>query len=60
MWVKEVRVWAQLNHKNILRLRGYMLEGESYPALISDWMANGTIRTYMKAHPDCDLLHMVS
>ena len=29
-------------------------------AMISDWMANGNINDFIKAHPDADRLELVS
>ncbi|THH07806.1 hypothetical protein EW145_g3134 [Phellinidium pouzarii] len=54
---KEIRVWSKLGHRNILPLLGYLVEGE-YPSLISEWMENGTVSTYINEHPECDVLHM--
>ena len=57
---KEIRVWSKLDHPNVLTFLGYALEGEDYPLLISEWMDNGTVKTYMKGHPECDVALMVS
>ncbi|KAG8918892.1 hypothetical protein FRC01_001594, partial [Tulasnella sp. 417] len=47
--VREVRVWSQLDHENILPFTGYYL-GENYdPAyLISPYMKNGNLKSYLQ------------
>ncbi|KAL5504532.1 hypothetical protein ACEPAH_7193 [Sanghuangporus vaninii] len=56
---REVRLWSKLNHPNILPLLGYTIEQHVLPALISDFMDNGTILKYVQAHPDSDIMRMV-
>ncbi|KLO07119.1 kinase-like protein [Schizopora paradoxa] len=43
---REIRVWSELYHPNILPILGYCIEGD-YPSLISTWMLNGSLREYM-------------
>jgi len=50
--------WKFLQHPNILSLIGVMMS-EARFAMISDWMANGNINDYVKAHPDVDRLGLV-
>ena len=56
---KEIRVWSTLIHPNILPLLGFIIEG-GYPSLVSEWMDNGTASQYVKDHPECDLVAIVS
>ncbi|KLO09791.1 kinase-like protein [Schizopora paradoxa] len=42
---KEIRIWSEFNHPNILPLRGYFMEG-LFPSLVSDWMMHGSLRVY--------------
>ena len=57
--LKEIRIWAELKHQNILPFLGFIIEGES-PSLISEWMENGTALNYVKEHPEYDVLELVS
>ncbi len=46
---REIRIWASLEHENVLPLLGYFVEGEKkLPNLVSLWMANGSLHEYMK------------
>jgi serine/threonine protein kinase len=53
-----MRVWAKLKHPNVLPLLGFIMSGP-YPSLISEWMENGSLSTFMKMHPDADAIKMV-
>ena len=48
MIAKEIRVWSNLHHQNVLMFLGYALEGGDYPLLVSEWMENGTVQTYVQ------------
>ncbi|KAK0188261.1 kinase-like domain-containing protein [Armillaria mellea] len=54
---QETLVWRQLRHPNILPFLGVSEElfAPSY-CLISLWMINGNIMSYLEAHPDQDRL----
>ncbi|TDL14287.1 kinase-like protein, partial [Rickenella mellea] len=58
--IKELKIWSRLNHQNVLQLRGYTLDcyGD-FPALISEWMTNGTVRNYLEKNPEVDFFDMV-
>ena len=47
---EELRIWASLDHPNLLPLKGYVCipEWGPYPAFVSDWMENGTVDRYIK------------
>ncbi|KLO09382.1 kinase-like protein [Schizopora paradoxa] len=46
---REVHLWSNLDHPNVLPLRGYFLEGtNAIPNLVSEWMKRGTLIMYMK------------
>ncbi len=48
---KEVRIWSELDHPNILRLFGFFLEGaNAIPNFISEWMEKGTLADYYKEY----------
>ena len=57
---QETLVWRQLRHPNILPFLGVSEElfAPSY-CLISPWMINGNIMSYLEAHPDHDRLKSV-
>ena len=55
MIAKEIRVWSNLHHPNVLMFLGYALEGGDYPLLVSEWMENGTAKVYVHQHPQCDI-----
>jgi hypothetical protein len=50
--------WKTLRHPNILPLIGVMMS-ETQFAMISDWMVNGNINDFVKAHPDVNRLELV-
>jgi len=55
---KEVVAWRTLQHPNVLSLIGVTMS-ETQFAMISDWMANGSINSFVKAHPDANQLELV-
>ncbi|KAI5121112.1 hypothetical protein M0805_002785 [Coniferiporia weirii] len=57
--VKELYIWTKLDHPYILPLHGFLFEDDNYPSLVSAWMENGTVLTYLGSHPDCDLRQLV-
>ena len=50
--------WKSLWHENILPLIGVMMSDTQF-AMISDWMVNGNINDFVKAHPDANRLELV-
>ncbi|KLO07521.1 kinase-like protein [Schizopora paradoxa] len=63
---REIRIWAELKHANVLPLWGFIAEGENaMPSLISEWMFKGALFKFMKTFPKssdktCKLLHGIS
>ncbi|KAL5501096.1 hypothetical protein ACEPAH_9483 [Sanghuangporus vaninii] len=57
---KELYIWSKLNNRRILPLEGFFLEDNNCPSLVSRWMENGTALKYLEAHPDVDLLRLVT
>ena len=55
---KEVVTWKALQHPNVLLLIGVMMT-ETQFAMVSGWMANGSINKFVKANPDIDRLELV-
>ena len=50
--------WKALRHPNILPLIGVTMSEVQF-AMISDWMVNGNINDFVRAHPDVDRLELV-
>ena len=51
-------MWKTLRHPNVLPLLGVMMS-EAHFAMISDWMANGSINDFVKTYPDANRLELV-
>ena len=51
-------MWKALRHPNVLPLIGVMMSETKF-AMISEWMVNGNINSFVKAHPDVDRLELV-
>ena len=51
-------MWKTLRHPNVLPLIGVTMSATRF-AMISDWMANGNINSFVKAHPDANRLELV-
>jgi serine/threonine protein kinase len=56
---RELQIWASLTHPNVLPLLGYISSQGATFAFISEWMENGTVRDFLKTHPDTDRMKMV-
>ncbi|KAJ7779397.1 kinase-like domain-containing protein [Mycena maculata] len=59
-FAKEVLIWRQLRHPNILLLKGINMD-EFYPSfcLISPWLAHGTILGFLQTNPSHDRIRSV-
>ena len=58
---KEVRIWAKLNHLNVLPLLGFFTEGDNVmPALVSEWMEKGSLRSCLDSLSDSAKFAVVS
>ena len=56
--MNEIRIWAKLDHENVLPLMGFYFEGnELMPNLVSEWMEDGTLVDYMRDH-NLDILEV--
>jgi serine/threonine protein kinase len=48
---REIKVWTRLDHKYVLRLHGTVTGFGQIRALVSPWMLNGTLNSYLtRAH----------
>ena len=52
-------MWKFLRHPNILPLLGVMVSENRF-AMASDWMQNGNINEFIRAHPGANRLKLVS
>lgn len=61
MTAREMVIWHDLVHDNILPLLGYVLmaDGDGLPYFISPWMDDGNLRVFLKKNPDADILTLV-
>ncbi|KAG2070493.1 kinase-like protein [Suillus decipiens] len=44
---REIEVWTRLNHRYVLRLHGTVTGFSPFRALVSPWMPNGTLNSYL-------------
>ncbi|QRW12775.1 Tyrosine kinase catalytic domain protein [Ceratobasidium sp. AG-Ba] len=58
--IREVRLWSELKHPNILELYGLYDTGGTSIYMVSKWMSNGTAPEYLKKHPDANRKNIVS
>jgi len=58
MFCKEVVTWKALWHPNVLPLIGATMIGTQL-VMVSEWMPNGNINEFVKAHPDANRLELV-
>ena len=56
---KEVITWKALRHPNVLPLLGVVVTGNQF-AMVSEWMTNGNINQFVKAHQDANRFELVS
>ena len=49
--IREIKIWAILDHDNVLRLVGFKLENSVLPSLVTDYMKYGTVNTFLKFQP---------
>jgi len=58
MFCKEVVTWRSLRHPNVLPLLGVTMKKKLF-AMVSEWMVNGNINEFVKAHRDANLFALV-
>ena len=51
-------MWKTLCHPNVLPLLGVTMGGRHF-VMVSEWMANGNINKYVKAHRDVNRFELV-
>lgn len=58
-FAKEIHVWADLEHPNLVKLEGFVLQESGFPFLVSKWAAHGQIVQFVLEHPEYDLVELV-
>ncbi|KAG5723682.1 Dual specificity protein kinase pyk1, partial [Termitomyces sp. T112] len=53
-FLREVLLWSRLNHPNILPYLGAQVSEGLRFVLISPWMSNGNLRSFLKVNPNHD------
>ncbi|KAI5116311.1 hypothetical protein M0805_009155 [Coniferiporia weirii] len=56
---KEIKTWSKLAHRNIVPLFGFIICENGFPALVSEWMDNGSVLQYVRSHPEHDVIHLI-
>ncbi|KAG8970627.1 hypothetical protein FRC05_000563 [Tulasnella sp. 425] len=51
---RETEIWSRLNHPNVVPLRGYALQEDGTPMIISPWFDHGDVHSYLEDYPDAD------
>ena len=51
--------WKSLRHPNVLPLLGVVMS-ETKLAMVSEWMSNGNINEFVRAHQDANRFELVS
>ena len=55
---KEVLTWKALRHENVLPLLGVTMSDNQF-AMVSEWMANGNINEFVRAHREANRFKLV-
>ena len=55
---KEFVTWRGLRHPNVLPLLGVIMSGTQF-VMVSEWMPNGNINQFVKAHQDKNRFKLV-
>ncbi|KAG6872124.1 hypothetical protein C0995_012778 [Termitomyces sp. Mi166 len=61
-WLREMVLWAQLSHPNVLSFSGICLFGEELdcPGLVSPFLKDEDIVEFLERHPDADRRALIS
>lgn len=61
IFVREALVWSGLEHPNVLPFYGLcrLSDANDRICLISPWMENGNVSSYIRAHPSVPRLKLV-
>ncbi|KAG8683483.1 hypothetical protein FRC11_013517, partial [Ceratobasidium sp. 423] len=56
---KELHTWSKCEHPNVLGLLGFV-EFRGQIGMVSKWIGNGNVQTYLKERPDTDRCEMAN
>jgi serine/threonine protein kinase len=56
---REMDIWGRLSHPHIVPLRGYAIEDDGTPELISPWFEHGDVLSYLTKFPSADRKKLV-
>ncbi|KAG8936920.1 hypothetical protein FRC02_010010 [Tulasnella sp. 418] len=51
---REVYLWSQLDHTNVVSLLGYSMQPNGLPTLVSKWYIHGSITDYLRTNPEAN------
>lgn len=55
---RELYTWSRCQHPNVLRLLG-LVEFRDQIGMVSDWVEEGNLPSYLSSHPEADRYQMV-
>ena len=58
MFCREAMTWRALRHQNVLPFLGVAMSVNQF-AMASEWMDNGNVNEFIKAHRDVDRFELV-
>ncbi|TDL15450.1 kinase-like protein [Rickenella mellea] len=56
---RELKLWSRLRNRNILPILGSTVDERGFPAIITEWMGNGSALDYVKKNHQADVFNMV-
>ncbi|KAI5122712.1 hypothetical protein M0805_009765 [Coniferiporia weirii] len=57
---REIYIWSKLIHPNVSLFLGFVENTNTgLPSLVSEWMENGSVLTYVKDHPERDVVPLI-
>ncbi|KAG8918936.1 hypothetical protein FRC02_002027 [Tulasnella sp. 418] len=56
---REVNIWEQLQHENIVPLIGFAFTMNGSPCLVAPWYTNGNVLEYLKNNPESDRSELI-
>jgi len=56
---REMNVWERLDHPHVAPLRGFIMDHDGTPGLVSPWYSEGNVLNYLKNNPFADRRKLV-
>lgn len=54
-----MQIWSRAEHRHVMPFLGFTIDNGMYPAFITEWMENGSLRIYLQRNPHVDPLPLV-